>query len=89
MSSLSTNKSHHIDDTPDPNRRRTEQRWSAKPCVEKHNFVCQHKMPYVSEQNRHNIYAKWNASYPNEMANEMEVIIDDRKEGYEWNLLYE
>lgn len=39
-------------------------------------------MPYVSEMNRHKVYAKWNASYPNEMANEMEVILDDeRKEG--------
>lgn len=57
-------------------------RWSAKPCVQTHHFVCQHNMPFVSDKDRHKVYARWNASYPNEMANEMEVIVDDRKPGY-------
>lgn len=56
-------------------------RWSAKPCVERHHFVCQHNMPMVTDRNRHKVYAKWNASFPNEMANEMEVIVDDRYPG--------
>uniref|UniRef100_A0A6B2E8I3 Putative c-type lectin n=1 Tax=Phlebotomus kandelakii TaxID=1109342 RepID=A0A6B2E8I3_9DIPT len=50
-------------------------RWSAKPCVEQHNFICQHRMPYVSERNRQRVYAKWNETFPNELANEIEVIV--------------
>ncbi|XP_059613344.1 uncharacterized protein LOC132259646 [Phlebotomus argentipes] len=50
-------------------------RWSAKPCVEQHNFICQHRMPFVSERNRQRVYAKWNETFPNELANEIEVIV--------------
>lgn len=51
-------------------------RWSARSCVDKHPFICQHRMPYVSEKNRHRVYSKWNVTYPNEMANEVEVVIN-------------
>ncbi|XP_055685983.1 uncharacterized protein LOC129791708 [Lutzomyia longipalpis] len=50
-------------------------RWSAKPCVEQHNFICQHRMPFVSERNRQRVYAKWNETFPNELANEIEVLV--------------
>ena len=50
-------------------------RWSAKLCMEKNNFICQHKMPYVGERNRQRIYAKWNETFPNQFANEIEVYI--------------
>ena len=32
-------------------------------------------MPYVSEKSRQRLYAKWNETYPNEMANEVEVYV--------------
>lgn len=34
-------------------------------------------MPYVSEKNRQKIYNKWNETYPNEMANEIEVVLSE------------
>ena len=33
-------------------------------------------MPYVSEYNRDRIYQKWNATFPNELANEIEIVLD-------------
>lgn len=48
-------------------------------CMEQYQFVCQHRMPYVSEKNRYKIYTKWNESFPNEMANEIEVERRDSK----------
>ena len=52
-------------------------RWAARPCMEKHYFVCQHRMPYVNDKNRQLIYNKWNETYPNEMANEIEVFVSN------------
>lgn len=43
--------------------------------MEKNNFICQHKMPYVGERNRERIWAKWNETFPNQLANEIEVYI--------------
>lgn len=34
-------------------------------------------MPYVNEKNRQKVYNKWNETYPNEMANEIEEVIDE------------
>ena len=44
-------------------------------CTEKHYFICQHRMPYVTEKNRQRIYNKWNETYPHQMANEVEVYV--------------
>lgn len=30
-------------------------------------------MPYVSAENRQKIYNRWNQTYPNQMANEIEI----------------
>ncbi|KAG5678500.1 hypothetical protein PVAND_008167 [Polypedilum vanderplanki] len=48
-------------------------RWSAKLCFEKHYYLCQHRMPFVSEKNRQRIYIKWNETFPGQMANEIQV----------------
>ncbi|XP_055534230.1 uncharacterized protein LOC129723808 isoform X2 [Wyeomyia smithii] len=53
-------------------------RWSAKLCTEKLNFICQHKMPLVSSNSRAKVYNRWNATFPNEMANEVEVVVADQ-----------
>lgn len=53
-------------------------RWSAKLCTEKLNFICQHKMPFVSSHSRSKIYTRWNETFPNEMANEVEVVVADQ-----------
>lgn len=49
-------------------------RWSASSCEVQHQYICQHRMQYVTEKNRQKIYTKWNETYPNEMANEIEVL---------------
>ncbi|KAL9694176.1 hypothetical protein quinque_013461 [Culex quinquefasciatus] len=53
-------------------------RWSAKLCTEKLNFVCQHKMPFVNSHSRTKVYTRWNATFPNELANEVEVVVADQ-----------
>ncbi|XP_053683242.1 uncharacterized protein LOC128733582 isoform X2 [Sabethes cyaneus] len=53
-------------------------RWSAKLCTEKLNFICQHKMPLVSGHSKSKVYNRWNATFPNQMANEMEVVVADQ-----------
>ncbi|XP_070494780.1 probable basic-leucine zipper transcription factor K [Chironomus tepperi] len=50
-------------------------RWSAKLCFEKHYYLCQHRMPYVSEKNRQRIYTRWNETFPGQMANEIQVYV--------------
>jgi len=52
-------------------------RWSPRSCTQLNYFVCQHRMPFVSEKNRAKIYEKWNETYPNEIANEIEVIVSN------------
>lgn len=54
-------------------------RWSARSCVDKHRYICQHKMPKVSEKNRFKVYDRWNQTYPNQLANEVEMEIIDTK----------
>ncbi|XP_055847165.1 trichohyalin isoform X2 [Episyrphus balteatus] len=54
-------------------------RWSARSCVDKHRYICQHKMPKVSEKNRFKVYDRWNQTYPNQMANEVEMEVIDTK----------
>lgn len=53
-------------------------RWSAKLCTDKLNFICQHKMPFVNSHSRAKVYNRWNATFPNELANEVEVVIADQ-----------
>uniref|UniRef100_A0A1Q3FL98 Putative c-type lectin-like domain protein n=2 Tax=Culex tarsalis TaxID=7177 RepID=A0A1Q3FL98_CULTA len=53
-------------------------RWSAKLCTEKLNFICQHKMPFVNSHSRTKVYTRWNATFPNELANEVEVVVADQ-----------
>ncbi|EAT45628.1 AAEL003119-PA [Aedes aegypti] len=53
-------------------------RWSAKLCTEKLNFICQHKMPLVSSLSRAKVYTRWNETFPNELANEVEVVVADQ-----------
>ncbi|EAA11599.2 AGAP006267-PA [Anopheles gambiae str. PEST] len=50
-------------------------RWSAAACTDKMNYICQHRMPLVSEMGRSLVYEKWNKTYPNERANEKLVYI--------------
>jgi hypothetical protein len=50
-------------------------RWTAKQCTERHFFICQHRMSFVNEKNRHKVYTKWNETYPNQMASEVEVYV--------------
>lgn len=52
-------------------------RWSASSCYQEHKFICQHRMPFVNEKNRQKIYNKWNETYPNEMANEIEIVMSE------------
>ncbi|XP_052862237.1 uncharacterized protein LOC128268958 isoform X2 [Anopheles cruzii] len=55
-------------------------RWSAEECTKKVDFICQHRMPLVSEQSRNQVYHRWNETYPNQMANEkMVYIVNDPK----------
>lgn len=56
-------------------------RWTPRDCTENHRFICEHKMPKVTENNRDKVYQKWNMTYPNQIANEvvMEVRDDDRR----------
>lgn len=49
-------------------------RWSATPCMEDHYFVCQHRMPVVKKNNLQHIYNMWNSTFPNQIANEIEVL---------------
>lgn len=53
-------------------------RWSAKLCTEKLNFICQHKMPFVNSHSRSKVYTRWNETFPNELANEVEVVVADQ-----------
>lgn len=53
-------------------------RWSAKLCTEKLNFICQHKMPFVNSNSRSKVYTRWNETFPNELANEVEVVVADQ-----------
>lgn len=53
-------------------------RWSAKLCTDKLNFICQHKMPFVNSHSRSKVYSRWNATFPNELANEVEVVVADQ-----------
>lgn len=53
-------------------------RWSSRSCVDQNRFICQHKMPRVSEKNRMKVYRRWNDTYPNQLANE---IVLELKEG--------
>lgn len=32
-------------------------------------------MSYVNEKNRQRVYNKWNETYPNQLANEVEVYV--------------
>lgn len=56
-------------------------RWSAKLCTERHNFICQHRMSFVNGKNRQRVYTKWNETYPNQMANEVEVYVSTNGNG--------
>uniref|UniRef100_A0A1B0G8I7 C-type lectin domain-containing protein n=1 Tax=Glossina morsitans morsitans TaxID=37546 RepID=A0A1B0G8I7_GLOMM len=56
-----------------------ETKWSSRLCVDKHRFICQHKMPKVSEKNRYKVYSRWNATYPNQLANEVILEVIDRR----------
>uniref|UniRef100_A0A336M159 CSON009576 protein n=1 Tax=Culicoides sonorensis TaxID=179676 RepID=A0A336M159_CULSO len=53
-------------------------RWSPRSCTDQHYFVCQHRMPLVSSKNRYRVYQKWNQTFPNELANENEVIVSNK-----------
>lgn len=53
-------------------------RWSAKLCTEKLNFICQHKMPLVNGHSRAKVYTRWNETFPNALANEVEVVVADQ-----------
>lgn len=55
--------------------------WSAKDCTESHLFICQHRMSYVNEKNRQKVYTKWNETYPNQLANEVEVYVSTNANG--------
>ncbi|XP_004523834.1 trichohyalin isoform X2 [Ceratitis capitata] len=70
----------------DPN---LDYRWSARPCPDKFRFICQHKMPKVSEKNRGKVYTRWNATYPNEYANEviLEVMDQPDRNGHRSNVV--
>lgn len=50
-------------------------RWSAEECTKKINFICQHRMPLVSETSRNQVYSRWNETFPNQKANEKLVYI--------------
>lgn len=50
-------------------------KWSSELCTKAHRFICQHRMRYVNSRNRQEIYAKWNETYPNQLANEVEVYL--------------
>ncbi|XP_017862844.1 PREDICTED: trichohyalin isoform X1 [Drosophila arizonae] len=54
-------------------------RWSARSCPDKLRFICQHKMPKVSEANRYKIYNRWNETYPNQLANEVVLEVINRR----------
>lgn len=34
-------------------------------------------MPYVSKRQLDKVYARWNVTFPNQLANEMEVLVTD------------
>lgn len=51
------------------------------PCMEEHYFVCQHRMPVVKKDNLQHIYQMWNNTFPNQIANEIEVIFTNRDTG--------
>ncbi|XP_055619658.1 uncharacterized protein LOC129764515 isoform X2 [Toxorhynchites rutilus septentrionalis] len=53
-------------------------RWAAKLCTDKLNFICQHKMPFVNSNSRSKVYNRWNATFPNQLANEVEVVVADQ-----------
>lgn len=53
-------------------------RWSPTPCMEQHYFICQHRMPVVKKDNLQHIYNMWNSTFPNQIANEIEVIFTNK-----------
>lgn len=53
----------------------SEYKWTARKCTELHYFICQHRMSLVNEKQRQRVYTKWNETYPNQMANEVEVYV--------------
>ena len=50
-------------------------RWGARKCTEPHYFICQHRMNLVGEKQRQRVYTKWNETYPNQIANEVEIYV--------------
>lgn len=46
--------------------------------MEQHYFVCQHRMPVVKKDNLQHIYNMWNSTFPNQIANEIEVIFTNK-----------
>lgn len=52
-------------------------RWSARSCIDKHRYICQHKMPKVNAKGRIKVYDRWNQTYPNQLANEVVLDIID------------
>lgn len=49
--------------------------------MEDHYFVCQHKMPVVKKNSLQHIYNMWNHTFPNQIANEIEVIFTNKETG--------
>lgn len=35
-------------------------------------------MPFVNSHSRTKVYTRWNATFPNELANEVEVVVADQ-----------
>lgn len=46
--------------------------------MEEHFFICQHNMPVVKKNNLQHIYNMWNITFPNQVANEIEVIFTNK-----------
>ena len=49
--------------------------------MEEHFFICQHRMPVVNKNNLQHIYNMWNNTFPNQIANEIEVIFTNKNGG--------
>lgn len=49
--------------------------------MEQHYFICQHRMPVVKKDNLQHIYTMWNNTFPNQIANEIEVIFTSKDNG--------
>lgn len=46
--------------------------------MDEHFFICQHRMPVVKKSNLQDIYNMWNNTFPNQIANEIEVIFTNK-----------